>query len=1743
MRLHMALVGLVAVGALATVNAQALGDHICAREGQTCNCRNGFVRYGSGTTYTAPYAAPANGSVLCSNSVFGDPLPNVRKECRCNGTGIYGVTVNVFPSSAADWATRPACGSTYNDQCCQCTLSGARLCANSTGCDGNTNGGTGAGYTCQSCPCKNPGIGCMLPRCTSLQYQVETAPNECTQIGNLNFYAKGACSSSYNASLQANATCPVPAAYVGNHQYPGTSTSTYTNYCNYFASPACAPRFCTSTFSRYCSQQCAAMGTTGPNAAFNVTQSLSPAIPTPAPSHGGVRPPPPPPGPPAPSSACVTTAGGLCFTDGLSYYGNNEHCTIQVLRQTKLQVVEFNTETNYDVLTVNGRRYSGRTGPVNVTVGPNTNITWTSDRSVTNGGFLICALVSDDPPPASAGSGEVQFFTSSTCSAQSAVSARGLPVTIRESTCAYAPFQDAGLYPITTQCGVPQPVLPAGACHGSPTCSNNGVCNTTSNQCQCYQGYGGADCSQNQCPNNCAGYNYTHGAPTLGTCQPADATHTRPWCECNAGYSGTSCGSQAVTIGQYVNRSYTYRQLSTLFAASPQASALLNQVGANYTLFAPSNTAIQNIPTNIAQYLLSPQGASALTQLLEYHIVPNLGPAMVPSNGQHTSVSPNNWPLTLASSPATVFELTSRSNGSGCAVTRFQSQSGIHQCITDGTGAYHNNVSCSWTVHARTQLSTPNGFQTESGYDILSINGRNYSGSNGPSNAYVYPNVNITWHSDYSITSQGFVVCAATTPMSTVITTNSHQSIAVDACPSTYSYCNRPLANGYIRTIESVMIPSQVLTLLPTATPTSAAPSPAPTSYPTGTCSVTCDTTSTYCGGNNTCVCLPGYVRNNSTSCTYVATTVTTTTALNQNSLFAAIQNASDIGCGDVVMGNTTGGTNVLGNAGADDFYRLVISTSTPQPIQLTTCDSITSFDTYLRVYTQAPSSNGQFQVRQVAYNDDAGSGCNSGSRGLASNLTLTLSPGVYYVLVEGFSSASGAYALHVQCIGSATRYAPLACISTRQQNANGHPYGPAYYTYQYCCLPNATNCYRSTCPGNYACNQYNGCLPSSCQCGTSSQPSSSVSNCNTDYCMNTSKYGICGAPFTSPPTPAPTVTPCQSNSANCDLTSTYCGMVNNAATCVCRTGFVPPSGSGSYTSCNPMPTTTMTTTTTTTFGTAAALSQEYRRASIIQCGNNYTGTSSNASIIGRSGGDVFFRLYVSSRALQPVTLTTCNPATSFDTVITIYQQTQDAVTQQYRFTRVAYNDDAYPRCTLGTGLASSVTQTLQPGFYLVNVEGYSSTSQGNFTLAVECGPSFGPTPPPTPAPPAPLACTRSSPSGQWTYALCTLYNQGSSSYPCPSGSTCTHVVPTTECIPVTCGCSSDGSVDSGSCDAQCQSNLTWGVCLPANSPTPAPPPTPYPTYAGATRCTAAQLNSSQCDPRSTYCMYGPLPGGSVSTTYCPCLTNFNRPAGTSQYSCVPSTMPPTSITTPSTSNVPQVITNSAVWANAVEVVCGSTPTIAETAQSTSQTFMMRITGNTPQPLSYSVCSTPAAQINGINIYELRQTPTFNAGNDYLQLYETTTVYTSGGNCIVNGQSGINVTVTVDLPMGNQFFLIFGPQYYIPNAGFTLGVGCDQAHVHNGVAPSNGGKGFNSLSKGDQHAVVVAIVSVIVVVGVVGTAFYFVRRYTRQNAYTAAMLAREATDEDDQMLELPEDDAHPPAMYEDNFDSSEQYGD
>ena len=92
----------------------------------------------------------------------------------------------------------------------------------------------------------------------------------------------------------------------------------------------------------------------------------------------------------------VTLSGrsGKCAVDGACFssldYGNYETCTFTMGAGGVLNVLSFETESNYDKLTVGGTEYSGTTGPQGVVVSAGEDITWSSDHLSTRAGFEIC---------------------------------------------------------------------------------------------------------------------------------------------------------------------------------------------------------------------------------------------------------------------------------------------------------------------------------------------------------------------------------------------------------------------------------------------------------------------------------------------------------------------------------------------------------------------------------------------------------------------------------------------------------------------------------------------------------------------------------------------------------------------------------------------------------------------------------------------------------------------------------------------------------------------------------------------------------------------------------------------------------------------------------------------------------------------------------------------------------------------------------------------------------------------------------------------------------------------------------------------------------------------------------------------------------------------------------------------------------------------------------------------------------
>jgi|TARA_B110000091_G_scaffold158284_1_gene168696 hypothetical protein len=93
------------------------------------------------------------------------------------------------------------------------------------------------------------------------------------------------------------------------------------------------------------------------------------------------------------SGSCTTS--GACFQSPNypSNYEESQTCTIKVLNVgdgEKLYSTAFNTESDYDELTIGVTKYSGTAGPGGVVVSTNDEFSWSSDGVTVRSGFRIC---------------------------------------------------------------------------------------------------------------------------------------------------------------------------------------------------------------------------------------------------------------------------------------------------------------------------------------------------------------------------------------------------------------------------------------------------------------------------------------------------------------------------------------------------------------------------------------------------------------------------------------------------------------------------------------------------------------------------------------------------------------------------------------------------------------------------------------------------------------------------------------------------------------------------------------------------------------------------------------------------------------------------------------------------------------------------------------------------------------------------------------------------------------------------------------------------------------------------------------------------------------------------------------------------------------------------------------------------------------------------------------------------------
>ena len=118
---------------------------------------------------------------------------------------------------------------------------------------------------------------------------------------------------------------------------------------------------------------------------------------------------------------------------------------------------------------------------------------------------------------------------------------------------------------------------------------------------------------------------------------------------------------------------------------------------------------------------------------------------------------------------------------------------------------------------------------------------------------------------------------------------------------------------------------------------------------------------------------------------------------------------------GSVVSGTTVGAPNLVQTGAPDVFYQVLVPVG--GVTEFTLCGGGTSYDSYLYLYNACPNDGGSL----IAANDDF---C-----GLQSRISMALNAGVYWLVVSGYSTSAGSYALTIN--GTAPVPCAMACDFT----------------------------------------------------------------------------------------------------------------------------------------------------------------------------------------------------------------------------------------------------------------------------------------------------------------------------------------------------------------------------------------------------------------------------------------------------------------------------------------------------------------------------------------------------------------------------------------------------------------------------------------------------------------------------------------------------------------------------------------
>merc|ERR1712072_888010 len=85
-------------------------------------------------------------------------------------------------------------------------------------------------------------------------------------------------------------------------------------------------------------------------------------------------------------------------------------------------------------------------------------------------------------------------------------------------------------------------------------CSNKGICNRKTGECECFDNYDGISCERTVCPNDCSARGICYTEKQLAA--EASKTYTSPWdsmkhvgCVCDMGFRGPDCSLEECPSG------------------------------------------------------------------------------------------------------------------------------------------------------------------------------------------------------------------------------------------------------------------------------------------------------------------------------------------------------------------------------------------------------------------------------------------------------------------------------------------------------------------------------------------------------------------------------------------------------------------------------------------------------------------------------------------------------------------------------------------------------------------------------------------------------------------------------------------------------------------------------------------------------------------------------------------------------------------------------------------------------------------------------------------------------------------------------------------------------------------------------------------------------------------------------------------------------------------------------------------